>query len=301
MNQPMKNSNNLIHVNCCFCNKDESKVLYHKGAFRIVKCKLCGLIYTSPRLSDDALKALYDSHYYRSPDPLTLGYEDYKKDWYNIIKTFQKRWVVIEKHLSNKGRVLDIGCAYGYLLKYLKDEKYETCGIEMATDVAQYVRDTLGIEVHTKQLREMSFPDNYFDVIILWDVIEHFTNPQLELLEIYRILKPGGIFSVITPDSGSLQAKIWRGKWVEYLRPSEHLYFFSKKVLIEKISEIGFDVLDIRTAGKFVSIKFLVDRLKAYNRPFFDMLDKLVKILKLDRKVLYVDPKDKMFINFRKK
>ncbi|MEO0072646.1 MAG: class I SAM-dependent methyltransferase [candidate division WOR-3 bacterium] len=292
----------LESISCCFCDNNDTKVLYQIGDFKIVKCKNCGLVYTNPRLSCADLNQLYNDHYFRSQNPLTLGYENYLNDAENIIKTFQKRWALIERHLTTNGRrILDIGCAYGFLLNYLQKKGYETYGIELSKNAADYAIRNFKLKVFTKQLREIKFEDNYFDVITIWDVIEHFPNPKLELLEIKRILKPGGILSVITPDSGSFQARFWGGRWVEYLRPAEHLYFFSKKILIKKISELGFDVITIGTAGKFVSIRFVLDRLKAYNKFLFTAIEKIGSYLKINEKIFYVDPKDKMFINFRKR
>lgn len=290
----------LEFVPCCFCKVDNSEFLFLSGNFKIVKCKNCGLVYVNPRLSQIYLRNLYNARYFKSDTPLTFGYEDYIKDYDNIARTFKKRWLRIKRHLKNKGRVLDIGCAYGFLLKYLKEMGYEVYGIEISEQATQYAKLKYGLNVINKPLKQAGFLDNFFDVVTVWDVIEHFPDPQLELLEIYRILKPNGILSIITPDSGSIQAKIWGKNWVEYLRPDEHIFFFSKKLLISEVKKLGFEVVDNCTAGKYVSVKFVLDRLKAYNKFFFTITEMLLKMIGLTERVFYCDPKDKMFVNFRK-
>jgi 2-polyprenyl-3-methyl-5-hydroxy-6-metoxy-1,4-benzoquinol methylase len=286
---------------CNFCGVDESKFLFHSSVLRIVKCKKCGLVYTNPRLSQNSLATLYNKVYFNSPNPLTLGYEDYVNDFKNIMKTFEKRWTKIEKYLGGPSKILDIGCAYGFLLKCLKVKGHQPYGIDVSEYAVKYAKEKFGLNATNQPLREIKFPDNYFDVVTIWDVIEHFTDPKSEILEIHRILKPNGILSIITPDSGSLQAKIWGKKWVEYVRPEEHLFFFSKSYLIDKLKSVGFEVISETTAGKYVTIKFILDRLKAYNKPIISILEKIFTLLDLTEKVVYCDPKDKMFVNFRKK
>jgi SAM-dependent methyltransferase len=244
---------------------------------------------------------LYDEEYFLSPDPVGLGYDKYVDDFDNITATFEKRWRVVERHLSNEGRVLDIGCAHGFLLNYLRQRGYQTYGVEVSHAAASYARNKLGLNVLMKPLREAAFQDDFFDVIAIWDLVEHFTDPSAELREMHRILKPGGVLAIITPDSGSFQAKFWGRRWVEYLRPDEHLSYFSRDVLIKHVRAAGFDLLEATTAGKYVTVDFVLNRLKEYDRCGVGAVHALLKFLKLQNRVLYVDPKDKMFVIFRKK
>jgi SAM-dependent methyltransferase len=203
--------------------------------------------------------------------------------------------------VPQSGRVLDVGCAYGFLLKYLRDEGYETFGVEVSRDAAQQAISRFGLQVSVKPLAETHFPDDHFDAITVWDVIEHFPDPVSEIVELRRILRPNGVLSIITPDSGSFQARLWGRRWVEYLRPEEHIYFFSRPVLTALLKRNQFEVLESLTAGKFVPVSFVMDRLKAYSRPLFSALHGVFRWLKLDGRILYVDPRDKMFVNFKKR
>ena len=90
---------------------------------------------------------------------------------------------------------------------------------------------------------------------------------------------------VITPDSGSFQARFWGRRWVEYLRPEEHICFFSRAVLTAQLRKVGFELLSSTTAGKFVSVQFVMDRLKAYGRTLFRAVHSLLRVLGLDKKI----------------
>ncbi|MEO0084030.1 MAG: methionine biosynthesis protein MetW, partial [candidate division WOR-3 bacterium] len=158
-------NNRIEFVPCNFCGIDHSEVLFNSGQLKISRCKKCGLIYTNPRLNQAALDALYNQTYFKSPTPLTLGYEDYIKDYKNITKTFKKRWAEIEKHLTGRSKVLDIGCACGFLLKFLKEKGIETYGVEISEFASRFAREKFGLNVISKPLREIKFPDNFFDVI----------------------------------------------------------------------------------------------------------------------------------------
>jgi len=112
----------------------------------------------------------------------------------NILSQLQK-----EKSRHSR-RILDVGCGQGHFLKLAKDSGWKVEGAELAKSACEYARQKFGIEIKNKDLKEALFPDAYFDVVTLWNVLDHLLDPLDTLKEIYRILKPEGILVIRVPN-----------------------------------------------------------------------------------------------------
>ncbi|MFH1783742.1 MAG: class I SAM-dependent methyltransferase [bacterium] len=151
-----------------------------------MKCKKCGLIYENPRDSEDELLKHFIS------DEIRIRH---KKDvWYTAkIKIFKKNLKRIEKYLPNGGMLLDVGCGYGTFLKMARDNGWKVQGVEISQSAYSHAKEELGLNIFKGTLKEAHFPDNCFDIVTLWDVLDLLTDPLGELSQINRILKPGGL------------------------------------------------------------------------------------------------------------
>jgi len=144
---------------------------------------------------------------------------------------------------------LDVGCSSGALLRVAGDLGFSVCGVEPATAAATTAR-TLGFEVFDGLLEETAYADNRFDLVTLFEVIEHLTEPADLLLEIRRILKPGGILLVGTGNGASWTAQVLGAKW-EYFDISlhgGHISFFNPASLRLLAKRCDFDVASIQTS-----------------------------------------------------
>lgn len=94
---------------------------------------------------------------------------------------------------NKKGKLLDIGCGYGYFMKLCADNGWECEGIEISKSAIQHCRDVLGLKVYDSPLETLKIADNTYDVVTLWGVLDILPNPCLELNEMYRVLKPDGV------------------------------------------------------------------------------------------------------------
>jgi len=223
--------------------------------FSLFRCENCYFVFVHPVPSADELASLYEEHYFQNPafnaqdHANYFGYDIYIDDKANIQQKFMKCLSLL-KGFREKGRLLDVGCATGFFLEMASQMGYEAIGVEISHFASRYGSEKLGVNVLNKELRAARFQDESFDIVTLWDVIEHFPDPRSELIEINRILVKGGIIGIITPDIGALLPRILGKHWLELKRVPEHLSFFSRFSLREFLRRCGFDVLKIRTLGK---------------------------------------------------
>lgn len=150
------------------------------------------------------------------------------------IETFQKG-----------GKLLDVGIGTGLFLRIAKEHGWKAIGI----DISNYSVDNAqkqGFEVYQGELGTKTFEDNSFNVVNMRHSIEHFENPKESLSEAYKILKPGGIICIATPNSYGIHAKVFGKDWPHLSLPY-HLHFFSKKSLSKLVESAGFKVMQIRT------------------------------------------------------
>jgi len=147
------------------------------------------------------------------------------------------------KRQSQKPRVLDVGCGPGFLLRRFQARGWEVQGTELSEQSAAHARETLGLPMHVGDLASARFPDAHFDAVVLWHVLEHVPCPQSTLVEVERILRPGGAVLVGVPNFGSLEARLARNKWF-HLDVPRHLNHFTVPTLTWMLSSAGLQVKD---------------------------------------------------------
>ena len=250
----------LINVTGCnLCGKTAAQLLYKVNSFCIVKCKYCGLVYVNQPPGKEELGRLYQKNYFQGKTTyknMTFGYADYLENSKALSALNLKRLKSIEKY-QKKGRILDIGCAAGIFLRAAKSQGWEAYGVEINKDMAEYARQEFGLNVFDGELEKKRFPDEFFDVVCMWDVIEHHLNPRKFLEEIHRILKKRGMVCIETPNIDSIWARYKKARWEEHLKPPEHLFYFSRSTLSSMLNKTGFGVLKAWTETDFA--KWLYD------------------------------------------
>jgi len=291
-------------VSCNLCGGNDTKQVYHIEGFNIVKCKKCGLLYVNPRPDMTSLKILYNNEYFHNNEKRFsekyLGYTNYLLNRTNIEKTFAKRLDIIERY-TKTGKILDVGCALGFCLSVASKRGWDVRGIDLSGFAVDFARKEFGDRVMNKTLFASSFPENYFDAVTYWDVLEHVPDPKAELKEARRIMKRGGIIGIVVPDAGSHIVKILGKNWPEFRRIREHIYFFGKKTLTAMLNELGFDILYTEGAGRIFNIPDLLAECEIYGRFIFGELSKLAERSWLSKVNIYVKPGYKTAIYARKR
>jgi 2-polyprenyl-3-methyl-5-hydroxy-6-metoxy-1,4-benzoquinol methylase len=212
------------------CSKQDLREYANKT--RIVRCIRCSHGYLYPRLSTAILK-----NYYKNDT------SEYYGEWsLNSHEMFKKRYTKIlswiEKSID-RGRLLEIGCGMGDFLAILS-ERWDAYGVEPSDfATSQLQRRKIKAKVHHGIFEKDIYPTAYFDVVVMFDVLEHLPEPREVLSSIAWILRPGGIVVVQTGNMSSLTAKLLKGHW-NYFSSVEHISFFSPKSLAYLLKSTGF-------------------------------------------------------------
>jgi 2-polyprenyl-3-methyl-5-hydroxy-6-metoxy-1,4-benzoquinol methylase len=234
-----------VSVSCNICNRNSARVLFVKNGFVLGRCAYCDLVYVQNPPVTEQLRDLYTfkagyHESFRDDDAACERYIEVGRRYYDFIKKFK-----------TKGRLLDIGCSAGFFLKVARDLNWETHGLEISEDTAAIARERYGLEVTVGNLQESTFPANYFDVVTLWDVLEHLDDPKKTLFIVNQILNDDGIVVISTPNVDGLFPKLSYklANLINYWphpEPPRHLFQFSKKTLNRLLELTGFTLMEIQ-------------------------------------------------------
>jgi 2-polyprenyl-3-methyl-5-hydroxy-6-metoxy-1,4-benzoquinol methylase len=232
-------------------------MLWGEAYGRHVKCKNCHLIYINPIERASKINADYSKMENTDAPIIRQPRLSATKSQVRLIKRY-----------GNGTHLLDIGCGEGFFLFNASKAGYTTKGVELSQDAAAYARREFGLDVEGKPFEKMQLPENYFDVVTIWQVLEHLPYPLATLKEIHRILKPGGLLATSTPDIEGIMAKIFRRKWWN-LR-SLHINQFTAKTLTDMLNRAGFRNVFSTSYKEYISLSMLVipvlKYLKMYKR-----------------------------------
>ncbi|MGH9667804.1 MAG: class I SAM-dependent methyltransferase [Bryobacteraceae bacterium] len=184
------------------------------------------------------------------------GYADYKGSEPILRAEFRRLLRDLEESGTSSGKLLEIGCAYGFLLAEAQP-KFDTFGFEICADAVESCR-ARGLNVECGPANDASMGSHGpFDVCIMLDVIEHLEQPHLVFEMIYRHLKPGGRVVISTGDWGSLLARAMGKNW-RLMTPPQHLFFFTQRALTRMLERIGFSVRQITRPTKYVPLSLIL-------------------------------------------
>ncbi|EKE14838.1 MAG: methyltransferase type 11 [uncultured bacterium] len=220
---------------CYLCGNKKLKLVADQD-WPIKKCRKCHLIQVNPLPSIKQVNTLYRGDYWKS-------LSSYGKQFLTHEKYFQKKINEIKKYKLS-GRLLDIGCALGSLLKIAQKEGFKGEGLDISDFAVKQCRSfglsaTQGVISNIKKKR-------YYDIITAFEVIEHELDPILTIKTIYSLLKKNGLFVMTVPNSGTLIGKIMGSKWFGY-RNKEHIFHFTFETLRLVLKKSGFRDINITT------------------------------------------------------
>jgi 2-polyprenyl-3-methyl-5-hydroxy-6-metoxy-1,4-benzoquinol methylase len=137
------------------------------------------------------------------------------------------------------GRLLEVGCGAGFLLKAAQRKGWDVVGLEVSAAAVEFVRNSLELEVHQCTIHEAAFPAESFDAVAMFETIEHLFDPQETLQAVYRCLRPGGVIVLSTPNFNAI-SRYALGKSWSVVSPGEHLFYFTQYTLHRMLMQARF-------------------------------------------------------------
>jgi SAM-dependent methyltransferase len=233
----------------------EQQFLYSSNGCNILRCRACGLGHAETQAFNP--EAYYSAGYFSGQQP--DGYADYLAAE-PVLRAEFARTVAFIRQWCKSGRLLEIGCAYGFFLDEAR-KYFDVSGIELAADAATYCQRS-GLRVLQGVADEASLHrDEKLDVIVMLDVIEHLPDPRGTLALLRRHLAPGGIIVITTGDFGSVAARLCGRHW-RLMTPPQHLWFFGRESIIRLAGSVGLSVECIDHPWKIVPLSLILFQLR---------------------------------------
>jgi 2-polyprenyl-3-methyl-5-hydroxy-6-metoxy-1,4-benzoquinol methylase len=220
----------------------------HRAHGPIWGCKACGFLVQWPLPQATALLDAYGA----VEDPLYTSEKD------NRYLTFRKALAFLGP--AGGRRLLDVGAYCGYFVDVAREAGFDAEGIELSRWAVAHARG-LGLPVRNETVEERARSGARYDVVTLWDVIEHLPDPRRELEAAARLVRPGGHLHVSTIDARSLVARVLGKRWPWLM--DMHVVYFDRSTLPALLDETGFRVVSRRTYTHTVSADYLLRKAAA--------------------------------------
>ena len=246
-------------LRCSACGASaRDEYLYAVGAFSIHRCTACGLGRTLTPPGFDPT-TIYTKEYFQGGQ--VDGYADYQGSRKHLAREFEHALKEMGRVGLSHGRLLEVGCAYGYFLDQAR-ASFSVSGIELAEDaVAACV--ARGLDV-VRQPDDAFFAQRApFDAVVMLDVIEHLERPDDVLGDLHARLRPGGLLMLTTGDFGSLAARTMGRKW-RLMTPPQHLWFFTVESIKALLARKGYRVVRVTHPTKQVPLSLIAFQLSRY-------------------------------------
>jgi len=216
----------------------------------LLRCPECGHAIADLRVTDEELWEIYRKEYFFGEE-----YSDYVADRAILEENFKLRLRSLRPFLrpERHRRLLEIGSAYGFFLAVARSEFESVQGIDITEDGVRHAHEVLGLNVIQKDLLQHDFGQEKFDVVCLWDTIEHLRAPHRYIEKAASLVQRGGLIAITTGDIDSLNARFKKASW-RLIHPPSHMHYFTRKSLERLLANHGFDTVYNRYCGFYRSL-----------------------------------------------
>jgi 2-polyprenyl-3-methyl-5-hydroxy-6-metoxy-1,4-benzoquinol methylase len=240
----------------------------------LVRCRRCELLYANPQYTPEELVELYRENYFDEERTMT---DEFRERNFVRWRPFYNQVVVdlVRRHprlSSPNTRALDFGCGTGSFMAAVKEmTPIRIVGIDFSELAASYVKRRFGLEVSIDPERTIrALPSSSFQLVTIWQVLEHLRRPRDTLAELIRVLAPGGVFCVGVPNLGSWQYRLQRERWFNIVNPT-HLAFFNRKNLSALLRDLGLVRVRAPAIRAFTPDHGLLGRIAQYVGRYTDL------------------------------
>ncbi len=259
---------------CLICNSASITLSNRLTYFDVMKCANCEVLFANEFPTSKKIMNIYSVNYYSpwtdSAGTIPMSVELMKK------KTFRAYLNLLPKYIKLKGKkLLDIGCATGFLLETAKEKGCDCWGVELNPFGAKESSKKFPRRIFNGILEKSKFKDGFFDIITMVDLIEHTQNPLAVMKEVLRITKKGGYVLMVTPNVGGMWAKVLGKKWTNF--KEEHLFYFKETSLRYMINKSGFNFIFGKPVTKTLTLRYICNQLYTYKTPFLSTVVKLLR------------------------
>ncbi|HDL64648.1 MAG TPA: methyltransferase domain-containing protein [Proteobacteria bacterium] len=242
---------------CPICSSPRTEIRFRLSSVIIRSCQSCGHHFQYPVPSQEVLDGIFAALYSGDMDLIDRYFPEWKKFYTGSAaeraevrcpKMLRRRLRLAER-FTGPGRLLDVGCGFGQFLQVAGSSGWEIGGVEPSPPAAEYIKNNLGVEVYEKTSDDLS----EYQLITLWDVVEHQSSPREFLEEIARTICSGAVVAITVPNQRCLLTwlaefiwKISGGKIDGPLRKFyfiSHLQYFTRRSLCVLLKNTGFDIL----------------------------------------------------------
>jgi SAM-dependent methyltransferase len=267
----MINSKSLPSIKS-ICNHNQRRKLYKFNDIQLYECPACYLVFREPNNADLNPSILYDDFYKKeSPGRFNriIEYVIRMLRFYRALKIFCVT--------PGAKTILDIGSGRGFMLYYLRNifGYRRTAGTQISRPALKFSREVLGLEIYGEDLLERTWEEDSFEVVSMWHVLEHVTNPEEYIAKIAEILTSGGRLIIEVPNLSSWTCR-FSGKYWLGLDLKHHLTLFSPLSLITMLERHNFHATFINTFSLEYSIFFsaqsIISRITNTDHIFFRWL-----------------------------
>ncbi|MFA4851606.1 MAG: class I SAM-dependent methyltransferase [Bacteroidales bacterium] len=232
------------YCNCPFCDSDNYIKLDSDRGLSVVKCNLCGLIYTNPRAKNSQENYFGDADvFFNEASLIFKGKKVHHRD-----KNYEYELKKIKK-VKPEGVLLDIGTNMGFFLRKAREFGWETEGVEPSPALSKIAREQFGLNIHTTFLEDAELPKKHYDVITMIDVFEHITNPKVLLTKCKELLKYDGIIAIKVPNGDythfkqKLASKLNKTASMDIWDCYEHVVHYTPKTFEKMVESCGFKII----------------------------------------------------------
>lgn len=239
-----------------------SAILFHKDGYDIARCGSCGLLFRTILPQPAELEQIYAGSYFSraAGDTKGQGYDDYVADAELHKETARHRLDQLAR-LVAPGKLLDVGSAAGFFVSEAVRRGWEAQGVDISAEMVRWGVEHLAVDLKRETLETLDTESGSFDVVTMWDYIEHAIDPERELSLARKLLRPHGVLALSTGDAASLAARLSGSRW-HLLTPRHHNYFFTEKSLRVLLERLGFVTISATHPGGRYSLRYLTYKLR---------------------------------------
>ncbi len=242
---------------CPLCGSGERRLAYRFPRSAYHRCTRCGLVYLSPRVSEECMLRLYQEESYFAGEQ-SLGYETYEADEAVYRLTFERRLRDLARFKSG-ARLLDVGCGTGLFLDVARRAGWEAFGLDASRYAVSTRPGDLAARIQTGTLETVEYEAGSFDAVTMFDFFEHVYRPAEFAKRLARILVPGGVAVVATPNYDSWMRRILGRRTVSFKIP-EHVAYYTQHTLAAAVAE-SFEIIHVEPTGQYCTTDFVRRRL----------------------------------------